>query len=80
MHRIAETYAAIIDDDEATRTTKHKIGLGNRCAEAAKRYLIDLGVGGTIDTISDGEEWSLCREKGEACWSRIRRDDFQLPR
>jgi peptidoglycan-associated lipoprotein len=61
-------------------TAQYNIALGNRRAEAAKKYLSDLGVEGTIDVISYGKERPLCLEKGEACWSRNRRDDFQVQR
>jgi peptidoglycan-associated lipoprotein len=60
-------------------TTAYNLALGNRRADAARKYLSDLGVKG-IDTISYGKERPLCREMSEACWSRNRRDDFQIQR
>lgn len=60
-------------------TTQYNMALGNRRAEAARKYLSDLGVG-DVDTVSYGKERPLCREKSEACWSRNRRDDFVIQR
>jgi peptidoglycan-associated lipoprotein len=60
-------------------TTQYNLALGNRRAEAARKYLSDLGVG-NVDAVSFGKEHPLCREKNEGCWSRNRRDDFQIQR
>jgi peptidoglycan-associated lipoprotein len=60
-------------------TTQYNLALGHRRAEAARKYLSDLGIG-NIDTISYGKERPLCREKNDACRSRNRRDDFQIQR
>jgi len=60
-------------------TAQYNVALGSRRAEAARKYLSDLGIGG-IDTVSYGKERPLCREKNEACWSRNRRDDFMIQR
>jgi peptidoglycan-associated lipoprotein len=60
-------------------TTQYNLALGSRRAEAARKYLSDLGVGG-VETVSFGEERPVCSERNETCWSRNRRDDFQLER
>jgi peptidoglycan-associated lipoprotein len=61
-------------------TTQYNIALGARRAEAARKYLSDLGVATTMDTVSYGEEKPLCTESTEACWARNRRDEFQVER
>ena len=61
-------------------TTQYNIALGARRADAARKYLADLGVGAKIDTVSYGKEKPLCTEATEACWARNRRDDFQVDR
>jgi peptidoglycan-associated lipoprotein len=61
-------------------TAQYNVALGNRRAEAAKKYLTDLGVSGTVDTVSYGEEKPVCTEATEACWAKNRRDDFQIER
>ncbi len=61
-------------------TTQYNIALGSRRAEAAKKYLGDLGAPGTVDTVSYGKEKPLCTESNESCWARNRRDEFQVER
>ncbi len=61
-------------------TTQYNIALGSRRAEAAKKYLGDLGAGASIDTVSYGKEKPLCTESNESCWARNRRDEFQVER
>ncbi len=61
-------------------TTQYNIALGARRAEAAKKYLGDLGAGAKIDTVSYGKEKPICTEATEACWAKNRRDDFQVNR
>jgi peptidoglycan-associated lipoprotein len=61
-------------------TTQYNLALGARRAEAAKKYLADLGSGGKIDTVSYGKERPLCSESTEECWARNRRDEFQIER
>ena len=61
-------------------TTQYNIALGSRRAEAARKYLADLGAGTRIETVSFGEEKPLCTEATEDCWARNRRDEFQVDR
>ncbi len=61
-------------------TTQYNIALGSRRAEAARKYLSDLGVSTKLDTVSYGKEKPLCSESTEDCWARNRRDDFQVTR
>ena len=60
-------------------TEEYNLALGKRRAEAARRYLIDLGVkSARITTISFGEENPVVRGTNEAAWAKNRRDDFVL--
>jgi len=60
-------------------TEEYNLALGKRRAEAAKQYLVDLGVGkGQLTTISFGEENPAVRGSTEAAWAKNRRDDFVL--
>lgn len=61
-------------------TTQYNIALGGRRAEAAKKYLGDLGATGSLETVSFGEEKPLCSEATESCWARNRRAEFQVER
>jgi peptidoglycan-associated lipoprotein len=58
-------------------TIEYNLALGQRRADAAKNYLVGLGVEGSrLDTISYGKERPLCKEHNEACWAQNRRDAF----
>lgn len=61
-------------------TTQYNIALSGRRAEAAKRYLTDLGVSSEIRTVPNGEDGALCSEATEECWARNRRVEFQISR
>ncbi len=61
-------------------TTEYNLALGARRAEAAKKYLADLGAGGKIATVSYGKERPVCTDATEDCWARNRRDEFQIER
>jgi peptidoglycan-associated lipoprotein len=58
-------------------TNEYNLALGERRAESAKRFLMDLGIDSTrMTTISYGEERPVCFEKNEECWAKNRRDAF----
>jgi peptidoglycan-associated lipoprotein len=61
-------------------TTQYNIALGARRAEAARKYLVDLGVGAKVETVSFGKEKPVCSESTEECWAKNRRDEFQVER
>lgn len=55
-------------------TNEYNLALGQRRANAAKDYLMSLGVGADrFRTISYGEERPVCTESDESCWQRNRR-------
>jgi len=55
-------------------TTAYNLALGERRANATRRYLIALGVSpAQVGTVSYGEERPLCTIADESCWSRNRR-------
>jgi peptidoglycan-associated lipoprotein len=58
-------------------STEYNIGLGERRAQAAKNYLISLGISATrMDTVSWGKERPFCSEHDESCWQQNRRAHF----
>lgn len=60
-------------------TVEYNLALGKRRAEAARSYLINLGVDGSrLMTISFGEENPAVRGHNESAWVKNRRDDFVL--
>jgi len=53
---------------------EYNLGLGQRRAEAARNFLVNLGVSaGRIKPISYGKDRPLCTEQTEECWQRNRR-------
>jgi len=58
-------------------TNEYNLALGAKRAQAAKDYLVSLGVpADRLSTISYGEELPVCREQNEDCWQKNRRDRF----
>lgn len=58
-------------------TNQYNLALGERRANAAKNYLVALGISSSrIDTVTYGEERPLCREQTEECWQLNRRAHF----
>jgi len=60
-------------------TEEYNLALGQRRADAAKKYLIELGVSpDRISTISYGEENPIDPRHCEEAWAKNRRDQFKL--
>ena len=60
---------------------EYNLGLGERRAEAAKQFLVNLGVSAVrIFTISYGKERPQCNEQTEECWQKNRRAHFKMGR
>ncbi len=58
---------------------EYNMALGAKRAQAAKDYLVTLGVSGSrISTISYGKELPLCQDHDESCWAQNRRDHFAV--
>ena len=58
-------------------TIAYNLVLGERRAEAVKRYLEELGVPGhKIDVVSYGKERPFCTDHSEECWQDNRRAHF----
>ena len=60
-------------------TQEYNLGLGAHRADAAKKYLLSLGVPSSrIETVSYGAEKPKYTAHDEDAWSKNRRDDFVL--
>lgn len=60
-------------------TVEYNLALGERRADAARAYLIDLGIDpDRATTISYGEERAQVQGSNEAAWSQNRRDEFVI--
>ncbi|HXG51622.1 MAG TPA: peptidoglycan-associated lipoprotein Pal [candidate division Zixibacteria bacterium] len=58
-------------------TNEYNLALGAKRAEAAKNYLVSLGIAaGRLSTVSYGEEIPVCKEHNEGCWQKNRRARF----
>ncbi len=58
-------------------TVEYNLALGVRRADAARTYLIDLGIDpDRLTTISYGEERPFAEGHNEAAWQQNRRDEF----
>ncbi len=55
-------------------TGSYNLALGDRRANAAKEYLVSLGIDGSrIKTVSYGKERPFCTDSNESCWQQNRR-------
>ena len=62
-------------------STEYNIALGDRRAEAAKTFLVSLGVAADrMQTVSYGKERPFCTESNEECWKQNRRAHFTMAR
>jgi len=60
-------------------TVEYNLALGAKRAQAAKDYLVSLGIAANrLSTISYGEEVPVCKEQNEECWQKNRRDRFVI--
>ena len=60
-------------------TSAYNIALGDRRAESAKDFLLDLGINGNLlSTISYGEERQVDTGKNEEAWAKNRRAHFVI--
>ncbi|MDJ0803726.1 MAG: peptidoglycan-associated lipoprotein Pal [Desulfobacterales bacterium] len=60
-------------------TAEYNLALGERRAESARAYLIDLGIASSrLSTISYGEERPLDPRSNEEAWAKNRRSQFVI--
>jgi peptidoglycan-associated lipoprotein len=60
-------------------TNEYNLALGDRRADSAKAFLVNLGIPASrLTTISYGEERPLCTAQNEECWAKNRRGNFVL--
>lgn len=77
LKKNASTKVTVEGHCDERGTEEYNIALGNRRANAAKGYLVSLGVAGDrLSTRSYGEEKSLETCHNESCWWKNRRAEF----
>ena len=60
-------------------TAAYNLALGDRRANAAKEYLVSLGIDvSRVRTVSYGKERPFCTESSETCWQQNRRAHFVI--
>ena len=60
-------------------TNEYNLALGDRRADSAKAFLVDLGIASSrLTTISYGEERPLMKGQNEEAWSKNRRAHFEV--
>ncbi len=60
-------------------TNEYNLALGAKRAQAARDYLVTLGISKErLSTISYGEELPVCKEHNEDCWQKNRRGHFVI--
>jgi peptidoglycan-associated lipoprotein len=58
---------------------EYNLGLGQRRSDAAKNYLVSLGIStDRITTTSWGKEHPFCMDENEDCWQQNRRGHFVM--
>ena len=74
-----EALAIIEGHCDERGTNEYNLALGDRRAQSAKTYLVDLGIAPErLTCISYGEERPLDPGHNEAAWAKNRRDQFVL--
>ena len=69
----------IEDHSDERGTNEYNLALGAKRAQAAKDYLITLGISTErLSTISYGEEIPVCKEPNESCWRQNRHARFVI--
>lgn len=58
-------------------STEYNLGLGERRAQAARDFLLQMGIGADrLTTVSYGKEQPFCTQSTETCWQQNRRAHF----
>jgi peptidoglycan-associated lipoprotein len=77
MQKRADLHVRIEGNCDERGTGEYNLALGQRRAEAAKKYLLNLGLAGSrITAISNGKEKPRNPGHDEAAWQENRRDDL----
>ena len=60
-------------------STEYNLALGDRRAQAAKEFLVSLGIAADrMQTVSYGKERPFCTDHDEECWQQNRRAHFVM--
>lgn len=75
----AEASVVIEGHCDERGTTEYNLALGDRRANSAKSFLVDMGIAPSrLKTISYGEEMPVDRGSNESAWAKNRRAHFSV--
>lgn len=79
LRSYSDVHVSIEGHCDERGSTEYNLALGQSRAQAAKNYLISLGISADrMETVSWGKERPVCTEHNEECWQRNRRAHFVL--
>lgn len=79
LRRWSSTRATIEGHCDSRGTSEYNLALGDRRAEAARNYLVSLGISPErLLVVSRGEETPFCENDTEQCWQENRRAHFVI--
>ena len=79
LRRWMSVKVRIEGNTDSRGTNEYNLALGERRGNAAKDYLVNLGIAADrLEVISKGEESPVCTEETAACWQRNRHDHFVI--
>ena len=79
MKKWTRTVVTVEGHCDARGSSEYNLALGDRRANAAKEYLVSLGIPtGRITVVSKGKEQPFCSDEGESCWQQNRRGHFVI--
>jgi len=74
----SSTQVTIEGNTDNRGSNEYNLALGKRRADAAYKYLVDLGIESSrMTTVSFGEEKPAVEGNNELAWAKNRRDDFK---
>jgi peptidoglycan-associated lipoprotein len=77
LRRWPSTRATVEGHCDARGTAEYNLALGTRRAQAAREYLVSLGIAADrLLVVSKGEEAPVCVEDHDGCWQQNRRAHF----
>ena len=79
MKKWTRTVVTVEGHADSRGSSEYNLALGDRRANAAKEYLVSLGIpGGRLTVVSKGKEQPFCSEESESCWQQNRRGHFVI--
>src|SRR5438874_2670873 len=79
MKKWSKTVVTVEGHCDSRGSSEYNLALGDRRANAAKEYLVSLGIPtGRITVVSKGKEQPFCSDEGESCWRQNRSGHFVI--